>query len=126
MSQAAWRPAPQATSPSGPRQAHPPPLAAQHADLVSHNALLQLVLGPPSRLAGTALQGGDLQDVLDKDEREAQAVQDLRVLLLGGTRATEEPWPQALIRGGWGRGRGAPRPERPLPSPPCRAHTSAV
>lgn len=83
MCQAPGGPTPQAASPLGTHWTHPPPLAAQQADLVGHHALLQLVLRPPGRLTGAALQSRDLQDVLDKDEREAQAVQDLRVLLLG-------------------------------------------
>lgn len=61
-----------------------PPLPAEQADLVGHHALLQLVLGRhrAAHLAGAAFQGSDFHHVVDKGQREAEAAQDVRVLLL--------------------------------------------
>lgn len=61
-----------------------PPLPAEKADLVSHHALLQLVFRRrrSAHLAGVAFQGSDLHHVVDKGQREAEAAQDVGVLLL--------------------------------------------
>lgn len=64
-----------------PRQ-HLPPLSAQLTDLVSHHTFLKLVLRGPGCLAGTTLQGCNLQNLLCKCKCEAQTVQGLRMLLL--------------------------------------------
>lgn len=65
-----------------------PPLPAEQADLVGHHALLELVLGRhrAAHLAGAALQGSDFHHVVDKGQREAEAAQDVRVLLLSKGR----------------------------------------
>lgn len=61
-----------------------PPLPAQEADLVGHHALLELVFRchRAAHVTGAALEGGDLHHVVHKGQREAQAAQDVRVLLL--------------------------------------------
>lgn len=73
-----------------------PPLPAEEADLVSHNALLELVLGchGAAHLAGAAFKGSNFHHVVDKGQGEAEAAQDVSVLLLlkgcqgGGYRGT--------------------------------------
>lgn len=61
-----------------------PPLPAQEADLVGHHALLELVLRchRAAQVTGAALQSSDFHHVVHKGQREAQAAQDVRVLLL--------------------------------------------
>lgn len=126
MSQAVWRFVFQVIFLFGFRQAYLFLFAVQYVDLVGYNVFLQLVFGFFSRFVGIVFQGGDFQDVLDKDEREAQVVQDFRVFLLGGIRVIEEFWSQVLIRGGWGRGRGVFRLERFLFSFFCRVYIFVV
>lgn len=69
---------------AGAGERRSPPLPAEQADLVGHHALLQLVLGRhrAAHLAGAAFQGSDFHHVVDKGQREAEAAQDVRVLLL--------------------------------------------
>lgn len=61
-----------------------PPLPAQEADLVGHHALLELVLRchRAAHVTGAALESSDLHHVVHEGQREAQAAQDVRVLLL--------------------------------------------
>lgn len=61
-----------------------PPLPAEEADLVGHHALLELVLRchRTAHLTGAAFKGGDFHHVVDKGQREAEAAQDVSVLLL--------------------------------------------
>lgn len=61
-----------------------PPLPAQEADLVGHHALLELVLRchRAAHVTGAALQSSDFHHVVHEGQREAQAAQDVRVLLL--------------------------------------------
>lgn len=61
-----------------------PPLPAEEADLVCHHTLLQLVLRchRAAHLAGAAFKGGDFHHVVDEGQGEAEAAQDVSVLLL--------------------------------------------
>lgn len=61
-----------------------PPLPAQEADLVGHHALLKLVLRchRAAHVTGAALQSSNFHHVVHEGQREAQAAQDVRVLLL--------------------------------------------
>lgn len=61
-----------------------PPLPAEEADLVGHHTLLELVLRChwTAHLAGAAFKGGNFHHVVDKGQCEAEAAQDVGVLLL--------------------------------------------
>lgn len=61
-----------------------PPLPAEQADLVGHHTLLQLVFRchRTAHLAGAAFQGSNLHHIVDKGQCEAEAAQDVGVLLL--------------------------------------------
>lgn len=61
-----------------------PPLPAQEADLVGHHTLLELVLRchRAAHVTGAALQSSNFHHVVHEGQREAQAAQDVRVLLL--------------------------------------------
>lgn len=74
----------QPTRSSRPSAQPLPPLPAEQADLVGHHALLQLVFGCrwTAHLAGVAFQGSNLHHIVDKGQREAEAAQDVGVLLL--------------------------------------------